>query len=138
MDKWDEKAVAEMAEEKVYNSLLRTFKSRVALLCSGLKMEKVLQVARESVQFDANQQRRLQPHLVEVDLTQSEKDFYKMLGQDIVKIEQDVTNLTNLLFSSATNPNLPLNAVMGNLTPGLRAVKPVFQDITAPLSKGEP
>ena len=133
LTKWDEAARAQKAEEEVYNSLVRTFKSRVALLWSGLKMEKVLQVARESVQYDANQQRRLQPHLVEVDLTPSETDFYKMLGQDVAKIEQDVTALNDHLFSTA--PVLPLNAVMGNLTPGLRAVKPVFQDITEEAQK---
>ena len=45
----------------------------------------MLHVARESVQYDPNQQRRLQPHLVEVNLTPSEKDFYKMLSLDVDK-----------------------------------------------------
>ena len=83
LDKWDEKAVAEMAEEKVYNSLVRTFQPRVALLWSGLKMEKVLKVARESVQYDVNQERSRQPHLVEVHLTPSEINFYNLLGLDL-------------------------------------------------------
>ena len=135
LDKWDEKAVAEMAEEKVYNSMVRTFQPRVALLWSGLKMEKVVKVARESVQYDANQERSRQPHLVEVHLTPSEINFYKVFGLDCAKIDQEVTTLTDHLFSTATNPDLPLNAVLGNLTQALRAVKPVFQDITEEAQK---
>ena len=87
LTRWDEAAMAQKAEEEVFNSLVRTFEPRVALMWSGFKVDKVLHVARESVQYDANQQRRLQPHLVEVNLTPSEKDFYKMLSLDVDKTQ---------------------------------------------------
>ena len=102
----DDAAMAQKAEEEVLNYLVKAFKPRVALMWSGLKVEKVLQVARESVQYDANQQRRLQPHLVEVELTPSETDFYKVLSLNVDKIQQDVTILTDHLFFTATTLDL--------------------------------
>ena len=123
LQQWSQIALGEQAEEDVFNSLSKAFgkKEGASLLWNSLKTEQLFKVARESVVFEANQERKNNPTCLEVQLTASERQFFTMLDIDIPSLERDVNLLVFKLFSNC-GPTATETEVLGNLTTALEEV----------------
>ena len=130
LQQWSQIALGEQAEEDVFNSLSQAFgkKEGASLLWNSLKTEQLFKVARESVVFEANQERKNNPTCLQVQLTASERQFFTMLDIDIPSLERDVNFLVVKLFSNC-GPTATETEVLGNLTTALEEVKPIFADL---------
>ena len=98
LQRWGQEALAEEAEAKVYDAVVKAFCNRTAHFFQGMKMESMFQVARESAYYDANQQRKVQPQMFEIDLTTTEVDLYKKLGIDVEKLHNEVVLFVDSLI----------------------------------------
>ena len=93
---WRKKALGDSSEAKTVRALETLFQSRPSLLLTGLKAERILQLARQSAKHSFNQSRAQDPHLFTVPLTPEERMLFEALGFDPQQIENEIKDLLAL------------------------------------------
>ena len=62
-EEWRQRALGDSSEAKTFRSLETLFQSRPSLLLTGVKVEGVLQVARQAAKYSLGQARKQSPQL---------------------------------------------------------------------------
>ena len=81
MEHWQKKAVADLSEAKTFRALETIFQIRPSLLLTGVKTEKILQVARESAKYSLGQSKNKDPHIFSCALTTEERSLWQKYSE---------------------------------------------------------
>jgi len=99
-EQWKKTALANLSEAKTFRALETLFQSRPSLMMSGVKAEKILQVARQSAKYSLTQSKRQNPHLFSVPLTKEERMLAEAFGFDLDHLEAQIKALIALTSST--------------------------------------
>ena len=81
------------SEAKTVRALETLFQGRTSLLLTGVKAERILQVARQSAKHSFAQSRKQHPHLFSVPLTKEERMLAEALGFEVPQLETQIKGL---------------------------------------------
>ena len=95
---WHSRAAGDQAESDLFHYLQKHFFGRPAMSYNGFQMGKVFKVAKETVKEEREKRRKQHINLLDVDLSNNEKILFKMLGQQISVLNQDVETIMVALF----------------------------------------
>ena len=108
-EQWRQRALGDSSEAKTFLALETLFQSRSCLLLSGVKVEGLLQVARQAAKYSWNQARKQNPHLFSVPLTTEERLLAEALGFEVTLLE---TQIKDLLALTPTTPLISRNDLL--------------------------
>ena len=89
-EEWRQRALGDSSEAKTFRALETLFQSRPSLLLTGVKVERVLQVARQAAKYSLGQARKKSPQLFSVPLTTEERMLAEALGNDPQQLERQI------------------------------------------------
>ena len=118
---WGQRALGDSSEAKTVCALETLFQSRPSLLLTGVKAERILQLARESAKFSFNQSRKQNPHLFGVPLTVEESMLADALGFDLRQLETQINDLLALTHQTTSISRNDLLAAVNS-----KSVRPGF------------
>ena len=96
-EEWRKRVLGDSSEAKTFRSLESLFQSRPSLFLTGVKMERVLQVARQAAKYSLGQARKQSPQLFSVPLTTEERILSEALGSDPQELEREIKDLISLI-----------------------------------------
>ena len=111
-EQWRQRALGDSSEAKTFRALETLFQSRPALLLSGVKVEGLLQVARQAAKYSLGQTRKQSPQLFSVPLTKEERMLAEALGFDLSLLEMQINDLLAL---TPTTPLISRNGLLAAL-----------------------
>ena len=106
---WRKKALGDSSEAKTVRALETLFQSRPSLLLTGVKVENILRVVRESAKYSLSQSKAKYPHLFSVPLTIEERMLAEVLGVEVSQLE---TQMKDLLASTPQTPSISRNDLL--------------------------
>ena len=95
---WLTHALGDKAESDLFQALERECAGRPAVSWNGFEMRKLFLVAKETLKEERNQQKLLNPNLLEVPLTKGELELYRALGHDVKHLTDTVEDVLKKLF----------------------------------------
>ena len=98
---WLTHALGDKAESDLFQALEKEFVGRPSVSWNGFEMRKLFLVAKETLKEKRNQQKLLNPTLLEVPLTNGELELYRALGHDVKHLTDTVEDVMKNLFGTA-------------------------------------
>ena len=119
---WRQRALGDSSEAKTVRALETLFQTRPSLLLTGVKAERILQLARQSAKHSFNQSRVQDPHLFTVPLTKEERMLFEALGFGVLELENQIKDLLALTPQTTSISRNNLLAAVNS-----KSVRPGFQ-----------
>ena len=123
-EQWKGAALGDLSEAKTFRVLETLFQSRPSLMMSGVKTEKILQVARQSAKYSVTQSKKQNPGLFSVPLTNEERMLAGAFGLDLEQLEAQIKELIALASSGADISKDDLVAAIE-----MKTVRPAFEHL---------
>jgi hypothetical protein len=103
---WLNDALGDQAEYAVFRAIQAELGDRPALSWNSFELKKLFFVAKEAMKQEREAARQENPDILEMSLTQRERELYNTLREDIKDLDKEVETVINFINSNAHNNTL--------------------------------
>ena len=112
---WLTHAVGDKAESDVFYDVEKQFRNRTAVSYNGFQLGSVFKVAKETIKDERNKRREQNNDILDVPLSNSEMDLYRLLGQDPTELTDCVDGIVKNLFGEDDCDEIDKNRLKDNI-----------------------